>query len=69
MFRLAFAGQQLERPPINERPVAGACQKPHEHGPMRRPQSRDDSRESHRTPMLGSRFFRLECPVAVTWTS
>ena len=67
MFRPAFAAQQLERPPINERPAAGApvtaCQKPHEHGPMRRPQSRDDSRESHRTPMLGSRSFRLECPA------
>ena len=52
---------------LNQRPAAGApvtaCQKPHEHGPMRRPQSRDDSRESHRTPMLGSRSFRLERPA------
>jgi hypothetical protein len=52
---------------LNERPAAPApvtaCQKPHEHGPMRRPQSRGDSRESHRTPMLGSRSFRLERPA------
>ena len=52
---------------LNERPAAGApvtaCQKPHEHGPMRRPQSRGDSRESHRTPKLGSRSFRLERPA------
>ena len=52
---------------LNERPAAPApvtaCQKPHEHGPMRRPHSRDDSRESHRTPMLGSRSFRLERPA------
>jgi hypothetical protein len=52
---------------LNQCPAAGApvtaCQKPHEHGPMRRPQRRDDSRESHRTPMLGSRSFRLECPA------
>jgi hypothetical protein len=52
---------------LNGRPVPGApvtaCQKPHEHGPMRRPQSRGDSRESHRTPKLGSRSFRLERPA------
>ena len=30
---------------------------------MRRPQSRGDSRESHRTPKLGSRSFRLERPA------
>jgi hypothetical protein len=52
---------------LNERPAAAApvtaCQKPHEHGPMRRPHSRDDSRESHRTPMLGSRSFQLERPA------
>jgi hypothetical protein len=52
---------------LNERPAAGApvtaCQKPDKHGPMRRPQSRGDSREIHRTPMLGSRSFRLERPA------
>jgi hypothetical protein len=52
---------------LNGRPVPGApvtaSQKPHEHGPMRRPQSRGDSRESHRTPKLGSRSFRLERPA------
>jgi len=72
MFRPAFAAQQLEVwsvHELNQRPAAGggapvtACQKPHEHGPMRRPQSRGDSRESHRTPRLGSRSFRLERPA------
>ena len=67
MVRPAFAPQQLERPhQLNERPVAApitACQKPHEHGPMRRPQSRGASRESHRTTKLGSRSFRRECPA------
>ena len=49
--------------------LAARGQKPHEHGPMRRPQSCGDSRGMHCTPMLGSRGAGSNAPLVVTWTS